>query len=329
MATKLAIAAIGVILLIPLLIAAAVQTAISAVFGGTSSQPSQTALTDILEDYLALYHQAATVCPGLDWSTLAAIGKIETDHGRSPLPGVHTGENHAGAGGPMQFLQATFDAVVARHPLPPGGAHPPSRYDPHDAIYAAAYYLCDSGAGRGDIHAAIFAYNHDENYVHKVLAQARKYATTPTGTGDCNTIQALNTATSTVINYACRQRGLPYLWGGNGTHLTELPSGQTHVTGGFDCSGLTKAAYAAAGIEIPRTAQTQYNAGPHVPAGQPVAPGDLMFFGNAPNAVTHVGIAISTTEMINAPHQGAVVRIEPIRRTNFLGATRPANTRGT
>jgi cell wall-associated NlpC family hydrolase len=328
MATKLAIAAIGVILLIPLLIAAAVQTAISAVFGGTSSQPSQTALTDILEDYLALYHQAATVCPGLDWSTLAAIGKIETDHGRSPLPGVHKAENHAGAGGPMQFLQTTFDTVIARHPLPPGGANPPSRYNPHDAIYAAAYYLCDSGAGRGDIHAAIFAYNHDENYVHKVLAQARKYATTPTGTGDCNTIQAPNTVTWTVINYACRQRGLPYIWGGNGTQLTELPSGQTHVTGGFDCSGLTKAAYAAAGIEIPRTAQTQYNAGPHVP-GQPVAPGDLMFFGNAPNAVTHVGIAISTTEMINAPHQGAVVRIEPIRRTNFLGATRPANTRGT
>jgi cell wall-associated NlpC family hydrolase len=229
----------------------------------------------------------------------------------------------------MQFLQTTFDTVVARHPLPSGGANPPSRYNPHDAIYAAAYYLCDFGAGRGDVYTAIFAYNHDENYVHKVLAQARKYANTPAGTGDCNTIQAPNTVTRTAINYACEQRGQPYIWGGNGVQLTELPSGQTQITGGFDCSGLTRAAYAAAGIEIPRTAQMQYNAGPHVPTGQPVVPGDLVFFGTGLNAVTHVGIAISITEMINAPHQGAVVRIEPLWRTNFLGATRPASTRRT
>jgi Transglycosylase SLT domain len=67
----------------------------------------------------------------------------------------------------MQFLQATFDAVVSRHRLPPGGANPPSRYNPHDAIYAAAYYLCDNGARNGrNLYQAIFAYNHDENYVH-------------------------------------------------------------------------------------------------------------------------------------------------------------------
>jgi cell wall-associated NlpC family hydrolase len=106
--------------------------------------------------------------------------------------------------------------------------------------------------------------------------------------------------------------------------LTEQPNGQTGVTGGFDCSGLTKAAYAAAGIEIPRTAQTQFNAGPRVPLGQPVAPGDLVFFGASPDSVTHVGIAISSTEMINAPYRGAVVRVDSIRRPNYLGVTRPA-----
>jgi cell wall-associated NlpC family hydrolase len=92
---------------------------------------------------------------------------------------------------------------------------------------------------------------------------------------------------------------------------------------------LTRAAYAAAGMEIPRTAQTQYNAGPHVLAGQLVIPGDLVFFGSGPNAVTHVGIAISATEMINDPHEGAVVRIERIWRSNFLGAARPASTHRT
>ncbi|MGH3606109.1 MAG: hydrolase Nlp/P60, partial [Pseudonocardiaceae bacterium] len=141
MAAKLAVAALGVILLIPVLIAAAVQATVSAVLGGAGSQPSPTALADILTDYLTLYRQAAPVCPGLDWSILAAIGKVETDHGRATLPGVHSGANFAGAGGPMQFLQPTFDTVIARHPLPPGGASPPSRYNPPDAIYAAAYYL--------------------------------------------------------------------------------------------------------------------------------------------------------------------------------------------
>lgn len=46
------------------------------------------------------------------------------------------------------------------------------------------------------------------------------------------------------VRFACSQLGKPYVWGGNGDP-------------GFDCSGLTRAAYAAAGVGIPRTAQTQ------------------------------------------------------------------------
>jgi len=219
--------------------------------------------------------------------------------------------------------------VISRHTIPPGGASPPSRYDPHDAIYAAAYYLCDSGArDHHGLYQAIFAYNHADWYVRKVLDQATRYANTATvGTGDCTTIQTTNTTTWTAINYACGQRGLPYVWGGNGPELTELPSGGTQVSGGFDCSGLTRAAYAAAGIQIPRVAQAQFDAGPRVPSGQPVRPGDLVFFGTGPGNVSHVGIAISQTDMIDAPHTGAVVRIEPIWRSNFVGATRPASTR--
>jgi hypothetical protein len=123
-----------------ILISAAVTGALSALFGSTTSTPSQTALADIPADYLALYRQAATVCPGLDWTILAAIGKIETNHGRSPLPGVRSGENQSRAGGTMQFLKNTFNRVVSQHPPPPGGVSPPSRYNPHDAIYTAAYF---------------------------------------------------------------------------------------------------------------------------------------------------------------------------------------------
>nr|MDT0663844.1 NlpC/P60 family protein [Micromonospora sp. DSM 115978] len=120
------------------------------------------------------------------------------------------------------------------------------------------------------------------------------------------------------------QLGIPYLWGGDGPELTELPDGKVQVTGGFDCSGLTKAAYAAAGVAIPRVAQDQYDAGPRLPAGTPLQPGDLVFFGSGPGDVTHVGIATSDSHMIDAPRTGALVRLEPIWWSTFVGATRPA-----
>ncbi|GAB3902073.1 C40 family peptidase [Kibdelosporangium lantanae] len=67
------------------------------------------------------------------------------------------------------------------------------------------------------------------------------------------------------------QFGKPYVWGGDGD-----------AESGFDCSGLTRTAYQAAGITIPRTAQTQYNAGPLLSPDAPLLPGDLEFFGTGP-----------------------------------------------
>lgn len=315
MILKVGAIVIGVILFIPTLIGNGVSAAISALFGGGDSQPSATALADIPADYLALYRAAAGECPGLDWSILAAIGKIETNHGRSALPGVSSGENYAGAGGPMQFLQSTFDGVVARHPLPAGGATPPSRYNPHDAIYAAAYYLCDSGAPK-DLRKAIFAYNHADWYVDEVLAQAKKYGDAMVGTGDCKNIQAPTPAAIRAINFACGQLGLPYQWGGNGPAQGDK---------GFDCSGLTMAAYNAAGISLPRTAQTQYNAGPLVPAGQPLLPGDLVFYGT-PGNVHHVGLYIGAGKMVHAPDFGQPIQVSDYRWNgdDYLAASRPA-----
>jgi len=320
MILKVGAIVIGVILFIPTLIGNGVSGAISALFGSGGSQPSATALADIPPDYLALYRAAAGECPGLDWSILAAIGKIESDHGRSPLPGVHSGENGYGAGGPMQFKSATFAGVLARHQIPPGGASPPSRYNPHDAIYAAAFMLCDDGVRRGDLRAAIFAYNHADWYVNQVLDQAKQYAdaAATVGTGDCNAIQATNAVAVAAINYACGQRGLPYVWGGNG------PDGG-HA--GFDCSGLTKAAYAAAGVTLPRTAQTQFNAGPHVPAGQPLLPGDLVFYGTL-NNIHHVGLYMGGGSMVDAPDFGQVVKVQHYRYKgdDYAGATRHAGS---
>src|SRR5262245_59914553 len=71
--------------------------------GRSSAQPSPLALAEIPADYLALYQRAAAAY-GLDWALLAAIGAVESDHGRSHEPGISAGLNAAGCcAGPMQF----------------------------------------------------------------------------------------------------------------------------------------------------------------------------------------------------------------------------------
>jgi hypothetical protein len=120
---------------------------------------------------LVLYRSAAATCPGLPWKVLAAVGTVESDNGTSDAPGVHAGANWAGAEGPMQFEPRTF-ARYAR-PVPPGGADPPSPYDPADAVFAAARMLCANGAAGGaDLPGALYAYNHSWRYVDRVLAVA-------------------------------------------------------------------------------------------------------------------------------------------------------------
>jgi hypothetical protein len=143
--------------------------------GGARSAPpppSRAARAEIPADYLALYRSSARTCPGLSWGVLAGIGKVETNHGRSPAPGVHEGVNSFGCcAGPMQFNvrngpPSTWDRYGR------GG----NVYDPADAIPAAARLLCANGARGGrDLRRAVYAYNHAWWYVADVLAFARAY----------------------------------------------------------------------------------------------------------------------------------------------------------
>jgi hypothetical protein len=143
--------------------------------------PSPTATADIPAGYLTLYRQAAPHCPGLSWSILAAIGKVESDHGRAHLPGVRSGWNYAGAAGPMQFGLGKGPAGNAWARFGRDYDHDGrvSVYDPGDAIPAAAQYLCDAGAPRR-LDTALYAYNPSTSYVAKVKAIARRY-TAPGG----------------------------------------------------------------------------------------------------------------------------------------------------
>ena len=320
--------------------------------GQSVNQPavSPDAKNSIPADYL-MWYQKVGVQFGVSWTILAGIGKVESDHGRSTLPGVLSGQNPFGAAGPMQIgiggragnqwggaaihLASLKVAGVATDE---DGKPLVSVYDPADAIAGAAKYLIQHGV-QSDPTGAIFAYNHLVSYVQNVLSWASTYASggftvgavspggsgpgpDPTATCSGNSLDAMvvpNADVSTAISFAEQQIGKPYLWGGTGPDA-------------FDCSGLVMMAYRAAGIFIQRTSEQQWTSEPRVPASQ-VQPGDLVFFAGAdgtPTAPGHVGLVIGNGQMIEAYATGFLIRISSFGKPNsppgdqqVVGFTRP------
>jgi hypothetical protein len=142
---------------------------------------SATATADIPRDYRAAYRAAAGTCPHLTWTLLAGVGKVETNHGRVPLPGVHSGQNFAGAAGPMQMGNGTGKAgnAWARY----GDGVPRHVYQIGPAAKGAARYLCANGVRAGRVRAAVHHYNCgrpycavSEGYVRDVFRHATSYA---------------------------------------------------------------------------------------------------------------------------------------------------------
>ncbi|HET7486654.1 MAG TPA: hypothetical protein VFJ85_01910 [Acidimicrobiales bacterium] len=190
--------------------------------GSLPALPSASALSDIPPALLGAYVADAARCPGLPWPVLAAVGKVESDHGRSggatmaadgSVSPPILGPALDGAGGralvpdsdggrldgddaldravgPMQVLPSTW-AAAGRDASGDGVADPNNAFD---AIATAAALLCGRAGRVDDPAAALRSYDHSDAYVARVLATAASYAQGPPsldGAGATASVQGL------------------------------------------------------------------------------------------------------------------------------------------
>ena len=108
------------------------------------------------------------------------------------------------------------------------------------------------------------------------------------------------------VAYAKSQVGDAYVWGATGPDA-------------FDCSGLTMAAWAEAGVSLPHNSQAQYNSGRQISQGE-LQPGDLVFYYTP---ISHVGMYIGNGQVVNAQNPGTGVRVSGLHDMPYVGAVRP------
>jgi cell wall-associated NlpC family hydrolase len=268
--------------------------------------------------YQPLVQKWGNLCPALNPALLAAQLYQESGwNARAQSP--------AAAQGIAQFIPGTW----ATHGLDANGDGKSDVWDPEDAIPSAASYDCELAGYVKNVpgdptdnmlasyNAGAYAvvraggvppFAETRNYV-KIIRSLEKSFAAPVGR------VASSQQAAGAIYYAQQRLGTEYLWGGEGT---------ASQGGRFDCSGLTQAAYHSVGIELPRVANDQWNAGAH-PSRTELLPGDLVFFANDlndPRTIHHVGIYVGGGYMIDAPHTGAVIRFDPVDSADYIGATR-------
>ncbi|MEV7418752.1 bifunctional lytic transglycosylase/C40 family peptidase [Streptomyces sp. NPDC089919] len=268
--------------------------------------------------YAPLVQRWGNLCPALNPALLAA--QLYQESGWNPRA-----VSPADARGIAQFIPGTW----ATHGIDGDGDGDRDIWDPADAIPSAASYDCElagyvkkvpgnvsdnmlaaynAGAYRVIQYQGVPPYRETRDYVRIIRSLEKSFAA-PVGR------VAPSQQAAQAIDFAQRQLGKPYLWGGEGT---------PEQNGRFDCSGLTQAAYRTVGIELPRVANDQYNAGPH-PSRAELLPGDLVFFSDDladSRAIHHVGIYVGGGYMINAPYTGAVIRFDKMDTPDYFGATR-------
>jgi peptidoglycan DL-endopeptidase CwlO len=149
------------------------------------------------------------------------------------------------------------------------------------------------------------AINKDLAKLYELRRQAYGRSHTPSSRGGNPKAPSVSGRAGAAVKYAYRQLGKPYVWGGDGP-------------GGFDCSGLTMAAWRAAGVSLPHNAAMQYRRLPKISRGA-LRPGDLVFY----SGLGHVGLYVGNGRIIHSPTFGQRVKMVSINIMRPYGYARP------
>ncbi|MFI8975252.1 NlpC/P60 family protein [Nocardia asteroides] len=277
--------------------------------------------------------KAGELCQGVNSATLAGIYSVENGF----RFGAGAPVSPAGALGPGQFMPATW----RQYGRDADGDGTADVLGVADSVMASGQLMCDMYAqiqqwkdeGRvvGDsLDLTVAAYNagagavlrsggmpsgspdyetQTKPYVGKVKAAAEQLApllAAPTPVHVPALAEGVIGASRRAVDEALSFLGTPYVWGGGNAN------GPT--SGGFDCSGLTQYAVAAAtngSVLLPRTSQQQWLIGHEVPLDQ-AQPGDLLFGNWGSDGPGHVALYLGDGTMIHAPTTGDVVRVGPV-----------------
>jgi peptidoglycan DL-endopeptidase RipA len=132
-------------------------------------------------------------------------------------------------------------------------------------------------------------------------------------------------AVAAAIEAALRAVGTPYAWGGGTLTGPGMGFGIDAGIVGYDCSGLTRYAYAQADVGVARNSRAQYATLPKV-ARDDLRAGDLVFWATDvtdPATVHHVALYLGGGRIVEAPHSGARVSVRPMYWSGYIGAVRP------
>jgi murein DD-endopeptidase MepM/ murein hydrolase activator NlpD len=256
---------------------------------------------------LALPLTLSGTADAADVSIWDKVAKCESTNNWS----INTGNGYFGG---LQFTQSTWEAY--------GGLKYASRADlasKTEQIAVAEKVLAAQGAGAWPVCSVQAGLSTGMAEPNKTSATTQ---TLPKVTVEKATPKAAPaTKTSTTykadkaVAFVKAQIGDSYLYGGTG------PSA-------WDCSGLTQAAWKAAGISIPRTSQAQWKSLPHVSLST-LKPGDLIVFYSG---ATHIGIYIGDGKFVHAPNSHRKVSVDTFSgyyRDHAIGAVRPTPYVGT